>query len=133
MLGQIEMRSGAKKRDLQFAAHTAATAGATSEVTALHKSAVEGLADYQALALELQDLKRQKTTDDYELQTATQNATSTETAHDLALDAQKYQREFGCVGDGGGDAQGVGFVRGTGREEAARVARGSTQRDRSHE
>ena len=89
MLSQTEVRSRAEKRDLQLAVQTAATAYATSEVAASQNAAAKGLADYQTLALELQDLKRQKTADDCELQTATQNVTLAATAHDLALEAQK--------------------------------------------
>ena len=43
---------------------------------------------FEALQIQMQDMKRQKTVDDFALVTATRLAVSLKTAHELALDAR---------------------------------------------
>ena len=59
MLSQTELRRRSKKREFDLAVQTAATASATSTVTSLENAAAQASADYLALNLELQALKRQ--------------------------------------------------------------------------
>ena len=78
-----------------------ATADANETMPELESAAEASREHFEALEIQMQDMKRQKTVDDFALLTATRIAASLKTAHELALDARD-NRGFERCGIGRG-------------------------------
>ena len=71
MLNQTDTRRSSKKRDADLALQKEAAADANETVAVLESVAEVSRDHFEALQIQMQDMKRQKTVDDFALLTAT--------------------------------------------------------------